>query len=59
MSPAEIAEELRVTRKTVYRYIGDGKLPAYRLQRVYRVKREDFDQFLEERRSSARRRGSS
>ena len=47
---AEIAMELRVDRKTVYRYVWKGYLPAYKLDRVYRVKREDFERFLDERR---------
>ena len=47
---AEIAEELRIDRKTVYRYVWGKKLTAYKLDRVFRVKREDFERFLEERR---------
>ena len=46
----EIAKELRLDRKTVYRYVWKGKLPAYKLDRVYRVKRGDFERFLKERR---------
>ncbi|MEJ5913890.1 helix-turn-helix domain-containing protein [Pseudokineococcus sp. 1T1Z-3] len=37
MTVAEVAEELRVSRMTVYRLIERGELPAVRVGRSYRV----------------------
>ena len=41
------ARELEVTTRTIYRFINDGKLAAYRIGRVYRIRRTDFDEFLD------------
>lgn len=46
MSVQAAAKELEVTNRTIYRFINDGKLAAYRIGRVYRIKREDLDSFL-------------
>lgn len=46
MSVQTAARELEVTTRTIYRFINDGKLAAYRIGRVYRIRREDLDQFL-------------
>jgi excisionase family DNA binding protein len=43
----EVAALMRVTDKTVYRYIESGILPAYRLgDRVIRIKRADVEALL-------------
>jgi excisionase family DNA binding protein len=46
LTPEQVAEFLQITKDTVYRYIREGKLPAVRLGRSYRVPREDLDLFL-------------
>lgn len=46
MSVQTAAKELEVTTRTIYRFINDGKLAAYRIGRVYRIRREDLDRFL-------------
>lgn len=51
LTPKEIAEILDVHEETVRRYIRIGDLPAIKLRGVYRVKREDFEKFLENRRT--------
>ena len=40
------AAELEVTTRTIYRFINDGKLAAYRIGRVYRIRRSDLEDFL-------------
>jgi excisionase family DNA binding protein len=45
----EIAQELKMHVDTVRGWIRDGKLKATRFGRDYRVRREDFDKFVEER----------
>ena len=41
MSTADAAEYLGVQSRTLYRFIDEGRLPAYRFGRVIRLKRED------------------
>lgn len=47
MSTADAADYLGVTLRTVYRFIDDGQLPAYKFGRVIRVKEEDVQAFIE------------
>jgi excisionase family DNA binding protein len=47
----EIAEELKVEISTVQGWIREKKLIAYKVGRDYRIKREDYDRFLKERRT--------
>ena len=46
----QMAEILQVSQRTIYRMIDSGKLPAYKLDRDWRIAKEDMDQFLAERR---------
>lgn len=46
LSVQAAASELEVTTRTIYRFINDGKLAAYRIGRVYRIRRTDLDGFL-------------
>lgn len=48
----QIAEELQIHIETVRNWVREKKLPAYKVGRVYRVKREDFEKFLENRRTT-------
>lgn len=48
------ADILRVSRLTIYRYITSGKLPAYQFGRSYRIKRVEFEKFIESRRTTGR-----
>ena len=45
----DIARELDLHVNTVRGWIRDGKLKATRFGRDYRVKREDFDKFVQDR----------
>ena len=50
MSSNEAAQRLGVTTATLYRFIDEGRLPAYRMGRVIRLKEsevEDFETILE------------
>jgi excisionase family DNA binding protein len=42
-----VATYLGVTLRTVYAIIDEGQLPAFKIRRVIRVRREDVDQYLE------------
>lgn len=47
MNTAEASKRLGVTARTLYRFIDDGDLPAYRFGRVIRLKQEEVDTFIE------------
>lgn len=44
---SEVADKLRISEMTVYRYIDAGKLKAHRLGKAYRITREELERFLE------------
>ena len=47
LTPKDVARILKVSYMTVYRWIQAGKLKAYQVEKQYRVKKTDFDQFVE------------
>lgn len=47
LSTAEAASRLGITPRTLYRFIDEGQLPAYRFGRVIRLKTADVDAFIE------------
>jgi len=47
LTTEEIALKLIISEETVRRYIRQGDLRALKLRGVYRVRREDFERFLE------------
>jgi excisionase family DNA binding protein len=47
MSTQDAAKRLGVTPRTLYRFIDQGDLPAYRLGRVIRLKLDEVDEFIE------------
>jgi len=51
LSVEDIAKELNVSIETVRNWIRKNKLIAYRVGRDYRIKRTDYEKFLEDRRT--------
>ena len=47
LSTAEAARRLGITPRTLYRFIDEGQLPAYRFGRVIRLKEAEVDSFIE------------
>jgi excisionase family DNA binding protein len=47
LSTQDAAKRLGVTSRTLYRFIDQGELPAYRLGRVIRLKLDEVDAFIE------------
>jgi excisionase family DNA binding protein len=47
LSTREACEELGITLRTLYRIIDEGQLPCYQFGRVYRIKAEDVEAFLD------------
>jgi excisionase family DNA binding protein len=47
LNTAETARRLGVTPRTLYRFIDEGQLPAYRFGRVIRLKESEVAEFIE------------
>ncbi|MBI2708698.1 MAG: helix-turn-helix domain-containing protein [Actinobacteria bacterium] len=47
LSTAEAARRLGITARTLYRFIDEGQVPAYRFGRVIRLKEDEVDAFIE------------
>ena len=47
LSTQEAARRLGITTRTLYRFVDQGELAAYRMGRVIRVKASDIDTFIE------------
>ncbi|HXF81319.1 MAG TPA: helix-turn-helix domain-containing protein [bacterium] len=43
----QVAAYLQLNRLTVYRYIREGRLPAIKLGKAYRIRKADVEAFLE------------
>lgn len=48
MGTTDAHEYLGVTLRTLYKMIDEGRLPAYKLGRVIRIKRKDVEAFVEQ-----------
>jgi excisionase family DNA binding protein len=48
---AEIAERLKVSYRTVYRWVQDGKLPAYKFGTEWRISSSDLEEFIQDHRA--------
>ncbi len=42
----ELAERLRVSNMTIYRYIKAGKLKACKIGKEFRIEQEEFNHFI-------------
>ncbi|PLS76164.1 MAG: hypothetical protein CYG61_03625 [Actinobacteria bacterium] len=47
MSTRETSERLGITLRTLYRFIDEGQLPAYKFGRVIRLKEADVEEFID------------
>ena len=47
LSTQEAARRLGVTTRTLYRFVDEGLIPAYKMGRVFRLKQADIDAFIE------------
>lgn len=49
LSVGEVAQALRMDEETVRKWIRRKQLKAYKFGRDYRIRRDDFDRFIEDR----------
>ncbi len=47
LTPPQVAERLQVTERTVYQWLRDGRLVGLKLGRLWRIRPEDLEAFLE------------
>ena len=47
MGTREACERLGITLRTLYRFIDEGQLPAYKMGRVIRLQETDIDAFID------------
>lgn len=50
LTVGEVAQQMRVSKMTVYRLIKSGQLPAIRVGKNYRLRRGDVQNYLTDRR---------
>lgn len=46
MTTQEASRRMGVTPRTLYRFIDEGDIPAYKMGRVFRVQKADVDVFI-------------
>ena len=46
LRPEEVAEVLQISRRTVVRWLKEGKLKGVRVGRLWRVREKDLEAFL-------------
>ena len=44
---SELAESLRVSLMTIYRYIKSGKIKAHKIGKEFRISKDEFERFLD------------
>lgn len=47
MTITQVAKYLQISEVTTYRLVQEGKIPAFKVGRSWRVKREDLNEFIE------------
>ncbi|MFZ5644122.1 MAG: helix-turn-helix domain-containing protein [Bacillota bacterium] len=54
MTIAQVAKYLQISEVTTYRLVQEGKIPAFKVGRGWRVKREDLKEFIEKQKRGER-----
>ncbi len=54
MTVSEVAQYLRISEVTTYKFIQDGKIPGFKIGRHWRVKRSDLAEFIEKQKRNER-----
>jgi len=47
MTISQVAKYLQISEITTYRLVQEGKIPAFKVGRSWRIKREDINEFIE------------
>lgn len=54
MTVNDVAQYLKISVITTYRLVQEGKIPAFKVGRSWRVKRSDLDDFIEKQKQGER-----
>lgn len=46
MTLREVAQYLKITERTLYRLVQEGKVPAFRVGNAWRFRRSDLDRWI-------------
>lgn len=46
LTPKEVQDELAIGRNTFYKLVNSGQLPAFRIGKLWRVRREDIKKLI-------------
>ncbi len=47
MTVSEVADYLKISEVTTYKFVQEGKIPGFKIGRNWRVKRSDLAEFIE------------
>ncbi|QOR67229.1 helix-turn-helix domain-containing protein [Cytobacillus suaedae] len=47
MTVSQVAEYLQISEMTTYKLVQEGKIPAFKVGRHWRVKKEDLSEFID------------
>jgi excisionase family DNA binding protein len=51
----EVASYLKIAEKTAYRFVAEGKIPAFKVGSAWRFRREEIDRWIKEQELKERR----
>lgn len=54
MTITQVAKYLQISEITTYRLVQEGRIPAFKVGRGWRVKREDLKEFIEKQKRGER-----
>jgi excisionase family DNA binding protein len=54
MTISQVAEYLQISDMTTYKLVQEGKIPAFKVGRHWRVKKEDLADFIEKQKNGER-----
>jgi len=55
MTVEQVADYLQLNKLTIYKYLREGRLPASKLGKSYRIRKSDVDWFLDKAKQGPRR----
>jgi len=54
MTVSEVANYLKISEVTTYKFVQEGKIPGFKIGRHWRVKRSDLAEFIEKQKRGER-----
>ncbi len=54
MTVSEVADYLKISEVTTYKFVQEGKIPGFKIGRHWRVKRSDLAEFIEKQKRGER-----